>query len=135
MVSGERADRAGQQGFTLIELMVVVVIISIMASFALPKYQKVVERSRQGEAYLILGTLRDAEFRYRAEEGVYTNQLNVLGIDDPNTLPNIYFDYAIEDASNETFTTRATRNSYRRLPEVPVYSVTLDQDGNLVRGY
>lgn len=48
-------------GFTLIELLVVVRIIGILASVALPQYQKAVEKSRAAEAIQTLKTLRDQQ--------------------------------------------------------------------------
>ena len=71
-----------KKGFTLIEMMVVVVIIAILAGLALPLYTKSVERSRISEAVKILGVIRDAEINYALEYGNYSNggDLGVLDI-------------------------------------------------------
>src|SRR6218665_3340419 len=44
--------RTGQQGFTLIELMIVVAVIGILASVALPTYQDYTKRARVSEGIL-----------------------------------------------------------------------------------
>ena len=50
--------RTGQQGFTLIELMIVVAIIGILASVALPTYQDYTKRTRLSEAILAASACR-----------------------------------------------------------------------------
>ncbi len=49
-----------QQGFTLIELMIVVAIIGILAAVAIPQYQDYTVKAKVGNAVTSLGSLRTA---------------------------------------------------------------------------
>lgn len=54
-----------QQGFTLIEMMIVVAIIGILAAIAYPSYQSYVERTRRGQAQAdLLELVQFMERRY-----------------------------------------------------------------------
>lgn len=57
------------KAFTLIELLVVVLIIGILASVALPQYQKAVEKSRQTEAWTTMKSIMDAMKIVQMENG------------------------------------------------------------------
>ncbi len=66
-------------GFTLIELMVVVAIIGILAAVAIPNYQKYQARARQSEAKIALAAAYTAEKGYVTEQGTYTSCLRDMG--------------------------------------------------------
>ncbi len=66
-------------GFTLIELMIVVAIISILAAIAIPNLIKFQARSRQGEAKANLKSLFTAQRAYFQEKDRYLETINDLG--------------------------------------------------------
>ena len=71
-----------QGGFTLIELMVVVVIVGILAAIALPAYQKQVAKGRRADAVTALSGILQAQERRRSNNGSYTKDLNDLNQSD-----------------------------------------------------
>lgn len=61
--------RRDRSGFTLIEILVVVMILGILAAIAMPQYFKVVERGRAAEAFSMYDSLRSAQSRYLSTTG------------------------------------------------------------------
>ena len=73
-------DDDGRKGFTLIEVLVVVLIIGILSAVALPQYQKAVLKSRLGSLFHLVNTVHQAEQEYYLANGMYTNQIDDLSV-------------------------------------------------------
>ncbi len=66
-----------KKGFTLVELVIVIAILGILALYALPKYQSIIEEARSSEAKAQLGSVRSALGIYYAKNhGVYPATLD-----------------------------------------------------------
>lgn len=70
-------------GFTLMELLVVVLIIGILAAIAVPQYKKATEKSRMVEAVSWINAAYKAEQLYQEANDVYTSHLDELDIEMP----------------------------------------------------
>lgn len=62
-------SKRGRAGFTLIELMIVIIIVGVLAAAAVPIYTGFVKRAYLTEAKAVVGAIRAAELVYRAEHG------------------------------------------------------------------
>ena len=60
-----------QEGFTLIELMIVVAIIGILAAIAIPNFLQYQMKSRQSEAKTNLGAIKTSEVSWQGERGCF----------------------------------------------------------------
>ncbi len=101
------------RGFSLIELMIVVVIIGILAAVAIPAYLNHILRSRQADAYHNLLDIKAAQEVYYSLQDEYFDTLGVLGPTTASTFKNLlsfdfedteYYKYRISSGSTTTFT-------------------------------
>jgi prepilin-type N-terminal cleavage/methylation domain-containing protein len=89
--------RARSAGFTLIELMIVVVIIGILAGMAVSRYNVSSHRSKQKEADLLLKQVYQSHMTYMAEHGTLAPDLDALvdvGFEPPPTGSLNYYSWS-----------------------------------------
>jgi type IV pilus assembly protein PilA len=68
-----------QQGFTLIELMIVVAIIGILAAVAIPSYQDYTARAQVTEAVSLTAAFKTSLAEFYADSGTYPTNLTAIG--------------------------------------------------------
>jgi type IV pilus assembly protein PilE len=71
--------RADSRGFTLVELMVVIVITSILMAIAIPSYKNSIRKSRRTDAKTALLDLAGREERFNSTNGSYSATATQLG--------------------------------------------------------
>jgi len=112
-----------KQGFTLIELIVVIIIVGILAAVGMTQYTKVVEKGRAGEARVILGSLRTAEVAEYNENGAYL-AVSGLGVVAPTACATThYFSYSCATADGTCTATRCASGG--KTPNATAYTKTL----------
>ena len=111
------------QAFSLIELTVVVIVIGILASLAIPRLTDSQEIARAGEGIKILSALRDAQEVYKVEEGAYASDINDLDV----TFSNIanFNQPTVVSATATTFDISIDRSSSYN------YTLCIDETGTL----
>ena len=101
-------------GFTLLEIIIVVIIVGVLASLALPKFFSTVEFSRAQEGLAAAATIRGGLERYYVSKGNTYSGATTANIDtgDPlNGQPNAHFAMDISASTTSSYTVRATRNT------------------------
>jgi len=97
-----------KRGFTLLEILVVIIIIGILATLALPQYMKTTKKARTGEAVSNIGSIRGALIRYYQEYDRFPARIDELDIENPATRSGAYFDYSFGGTSPDNMVITAT---------------------------
>ncbi|MBL7131773.1 MAG: prepilin-type N-terminal cleavage/methylation domain-containing protein [Candidatus Omnitrophica bacterium] len=119
-----------KKGFTLIELIVVVIITAILISLAVPQYIKTIERAKNKEAIANLKLILGTEKIYKLRYSFYYPHPSESPQDDINNinanlmldLNENLWDYKIESNTTDDFLATANRDDWK----ARTYSI--DQD-------
>jgi prepilin-type N-terminal cleavage/methylation domain-containing protein len=133
-----------KEGFTLVELMVVAIIVAILAAVAVPLMTANRKRAMATEAEAGCGSVRTALRVYYAEHSAYPTNTGAVYPNCPgigaNDLDGVYFstpDYTFTVAGTSNYTITATGNSggstAPKKSDVNGIVITLNQDGAFTR--
>jgi len=111
-------------GFSLIELMVVVAIVGIIAAIVIPGYGSYVKTGKIAEAQALLG-----DFRLRTEQSFQDNRSygTAGGACDSTAPTSTYFTYSCATATGQNYLITATSVAGQGLGNVGDYTYTINE--------
>lgn len=119
-----------QSGFTLIEVMIVVVIIGILASIAFPSYQEYVMRGNRAEGQALLVDAAARQERYFSQNITYADTVAKLNMTADS--PNKHYTLAVTNADSTSYTLTAQAQGSQASRDTKCGNLTLTSAG--VRG-
>lgn len=90
-----------QNGFTLIEVMITVVIIGILAAIAYPSYQEFVKRGNRTEGQAFLNEVAARQERYYAQNSEYTDDVDKLNLKNGSTSETGKYELSIDKVAGD----------------------------------
>ncbi|MEO5859295.1 MAG: prepilin-type N-terminal cleavage/methylation domain-containing protein [Pyrinomonadaceae bacterium] len=132
---------SNQKGFSLIELLLVVVIVGIIAAMAIPAYQKGIRAAENGSVFSILRTVSSTQVQYFSQNSrfatlpeINSTMSNQIGVTTADKV--VRGRYVFEMPPGTTPTTLAegyTISAVRSVSDDVVYRYEVNQSGKITR--
>lgn len=124
-------------GFTLMEIMVVVIVVGILATIALPSYKEAMQKSRRTDARESLMEAASRQEQFMLDRSTYTKNMVDLGFTaDPGISEELYYSIdrvdtpACDEDSPTCYVLRATpRADFAQSADERCKTFTLDSTG------
>ena len=84
------ANKRKENGFTMIELLIVIIIAGVLFSIALPSFLNQANKAKESEAKAYIGSMNKAHQAYFVENTRFTTNIEALGIGVTTTPTNNY---------------------------------------------
>ena len=116
-----RRQSSKPNGFTLIEMMIVVAVVGILAAVAYPSYAEYVRKSRRSDAIAAISKVQQAQERWRASNPAYATTAALLTAAWPNGLgltassSGGHYSISISPEVDTTLTPNCTTSSCYRI--------------------
>ena len=129
---GQRRKTWGEpQGFTLIELMIVVAIVAILSAVAYPSYIKYVARANRSAAESFMLEVANRQERYLVDARQYAPDLPTLNATVPTTVsPNYTITISNVTTSPPGYLINATPLGKQAVNDTNCATLTIDNTGN-----
>ena len=125
--------RQNKKGFTLLEILIVLVILGVVAGLAFPVLTANINKSKGQEAVMLLGTVKEAALVYYQTQtpNTYVGMtMAKLGITPGAGGQTSQFSYAFSNLAASTFTCTAT---WTDPSAVAADKITIEQTGAVVK--
>ena len=130
---GMFVKRHGQRGFSLIELMIVVLVIGILAAIAIPAFQNYVTRAARTKATRALLDLAGREERYFYSNNTYTTATASVGLPTTYCVDSCsdarFYTVTIPSASSSDYTLQAAPGGTQLQQDTQCGTLTLNRAG------
>jgi prepilin-type N-terminal cleavage/methylation domain-containing protein len=115
--------RVEHKGFTLVELMVVVIIVLVLAGIAVPVYVHYLQQGKKSEAYAVIDGVRNGAFMYFQRNGTFAGGTLTRFRAADEVANARYFTYALSSLTATGYTCTATlRGTWGRAGARVVYT-------------